>query len=142
MPLLMEDTSITGRAYHLLRAELISCRLKPGTRLNISSLQKKLSLSQAAVREALSRLTSEGLVEIERHRGFRVASISQKGYRELAQACLTVELHCLRSSIENGDVQWELNLVETFNRAFRTLERVVAGQRDLEAYSQIGRAHV
>src|SRR3546814_6091669 len=59
MPLLMEDTSITGRAYHLLRAELISCRLKPGTRLNISSLQKKLSLSQAAVREALSRLTSE-----------------------------------------------------------------------------------
>src|SRR3546814_9460820 len=85
MPLLMEDTSITGRAYHLLRAELISCRLKPGTRLNISSLQKKLSLSQAAVREALSRLTSEGLVEFERHRGFRVASISQKGYRERSE---------------------------------------------------------
>src|SRR3546814_7514182 len=83
----------------------------------------------------MSRLTSEGLVEIERHRGFRVAPISQKGYRELAQACLTVELPCLRSSIENGDVQWELNLVATYHRAVRTLELVVAGKEDLEAYS-------
>src|SRR3546814_18227274 len=89
----------------------------------MSSCQKKLSRSQAAVREARSRLTSEGLVEIERHRGFRVASISQKGYRELAQACLTVELPCLRSSIENGDVQWELNLVATYHR--RSEERRV-----------------
>src|SRR3546814_6972688 len=61
--------------------------------------------------------------------------MSQKGYRELAQACLTVELPCLRSSIENGDVQWELNLVATYHRAVRTLELVVAGKEDLEAYS-------
>src|SRR3546814_9269326 len=73
--------------------------------------------------------------DLERHRGFRVAPISQKGYRELAQACLTVELPCLRSSIENGDVQWELNLVATYHRAVRTLELVVAGKEDLEAYS-------
>src|SRR3546814_13032177 len=73
--------------------------------------------------------------DLERHRGFSVASISQKGYRELAKACLTVELPCLRSSIENGDVQWELNLVATYHRAVSTLELVVAGKEDLEAYS-------
>ncbi len=136
----MEDTSITGRAYRILRAELISCRLKPGARLNISSLQTKLSLSQAAVREALSRLTAEGLVEIERHRGFRVSQVSMGGFRELTQACLTVELPCIRSSIVNGDIEWELGLVSAFHRASRTLELVVAGKEDIDAYYNERRA--
>jgi GntR family carbon starvation induced transcriptional regulator len=131
----MEDTSITARAYQHLRADLISCRLKPSTRLNISALQSQLSLSQAAVREALSRLTSEGLIEIQRHRGFCVAPVSTAGFRELTQALLTVELPCLRSSILNADVEWELNLVSTYHRAVRTLELVVAGKKDLDAYS-------
>jgi GntR family transcriptional regulator, carbon starvation induced regulator len=136
----MEDTSITGRAYNILRGELISCRLKPGARLNISSLQAKLSLSQAAVREALSRLTAEGLVEIERHRGFRVSNVSMDGFRELTQAVLTVELPCIRSSIANGDTEWELGLVSAFHRSSRTLELVVAGKETIDAYYNERRA--
>lgn len=131
----MDDLSITDRAYKQLRRELIDCCLPPGSRLNISSLQDQFSLSQAAVREALSRLTSEGLVEIERHRGFRVAPVSMSGFRELSQACLAVELPCLRSSIENGDREWEMNLVSAYHRAVRRLELVVAGQEDVYAYS-------
>ena len=131
----MEDNSVTGRAYRLLRAELITCRLAPGTRLNISALQNKLSLSQAAVREALSRLVAEGLVHIERSRGFRVAPVSASGFRELTQALLTVELPCLRASIVNGNTAWELNLISAYHRSLRTLELVVAGKADLDAYS-------
>lgn len=131
----LTDTSITGRAYDTLRADLLSCRLKPGSRLNISSLQSKLSLSQASIREALSRLTAEGLVEIERHRGFRVAPVSVSGFRELAEACLTIELPCIRASLENGDLSWELNLISTYHRASRILELVVLGREDVGAYS-------
>src|ERR1700749_639902 len=80
------DESLTHRAYVELRADLISCRLEPASRLNISRLQKKLGVSQAAVREALSRLTSEGLAVIERHSGFRAAPVSVSGYPGLAQA--------------------------------------------------------
>ncbi len=135
-----DDTSITGRAYELLRADLINCRLKPGSRLNIASLQDKLALSQAAVREALSRLTAEGLVEIERHRGFKVSNVSIDGFRELADAVLAVELPCIRSSIANGDTEWELGLVSAFHRASRTLELVVAGKEDIDAYYNERRA--
>jgi DNA-binding GntR family transcriptional regulator len=131
----MEDTSITGRAYHLLRAQIIGCELKPGSRLNISSLQDALSLSQASVREALSRLTAEGLVEIERHRGFRVTPVSASGFRELTEACLVVEIPCLRSAIANGDLEWERNLMATHHRAVRTLQHVVAGKEGVDAYS-------
>jgi DNA-binding GntR family transcriptional regulator len=131
----MEDTSVTGRAYDILRADLISCRLKPGARLNISALQTKLALSQASIREALSRLTAEGLVEIERHRGFRVAPVSMTGFRELTQACATLELPCIRSSILKGDLNWELNLISTYHRASRILELVVQGREEVGAYS-------
>lgn len=131
----MDDQSITGRAYHLLRAQIIACDLKPESRLNISSLHSSLSLSQASVREALSRLTAEGLVEIERNRGFRVAPVSASGFRELTEACITVELPLIRSAIANGDLEWERQLVSAFHRAAQTLQQVVAGVEGVEAYS-------
>lgn len=131
----MDDSSITGRAYHMLRAQIIDCRLKPGARLNISSLQSSLSLSQASVREALSRLTAEGLVEIERHRGFRVAPVSAGGFRELTEACITVELPCIRSAIANGDLEWERRLIAAYHRAAQTMQQVNAGNAGVEAYS-------
>lgn len=132
----MEDTSITGRAYELLRAELISCRLTPGARLNISLLHNKLTLSQAAVREALSRLAAEGLVEIERNRGFRVAPISASGFRDLTEALWTIEEPCLRTSILKGDTAWELNLISAYHRSWRTLQLVVAEKEGLDSYAK------
>lgn len=131
----MDDQSITGRAYQTLRAQIIGCFLKPGSRLNISSLQSSLSLSQAAVREALSRLTAEGLVEIERHRGFRVAPVSASGFRELTEACITIEMPLIRSAVANGDLEWERQLIAAYHRAAQTLQQVVAGQEGVEAYS-------
>ena len=92
-----EDDSQTHRAYMEIRAALISCRLAPGSRLNIVRLQREIGASQAAVREALSRLTAEGFVVIERNSGFRAAPISMDGYRELADAVLALEEILLRA---------------------------------------------
>jgi DNA-binding GntR family transcriptional regulator len=130
----MEDSSLTHRAYVQLRADLISCRLPPGSRLNISLLQRSLGLSQSAVREALSRLTSENLVVIERHSGFRAAPISTDGYAELAKACLVIEIPCLISSIANGDLRWEGALLSSYHIANQLLARVVSGDDSLDAY--------
>src|ERR1700749_1070384 len=116
-----EDLSLTHKAYVEIRAALISCRLVPGTRLNIAQLQREVGVSQAAVREALSRLTAEGLAPIERNSGFRAAPISVEGYRELADAVITIEVPLLRSSIANGDYAWEGALVSAYHVASRVL---------------------
>lgn len=130
-----EDASITQRAYARLRADLIACRLPPGRRINISRLQRETGFSQAAVREALSRLTAEGLVEVERHAGFTATPISTTGYRELSTACLIIEIPCLRSAIENGDLEWEGRLVATYHVASKVLGAVIGGQDTLDQYS-------
>src|SRR5271167_4133379 len=107
------DSSLTHRAYTCLRSDLISCRLPPGSRLNVARLQKNLGVSQAAVREALSRLTAEGLAIIERNAGFRAAPISRTGFRDLTAACANTEVPCLRSALEQGDLEWEGQLLAT-----------------------------
>ena len=93
--------------------------MKPCSRLKIAQLQRDLNISQATAREGLSRLAAEGLVTIERNSGFRAVPISADGFRELAEACLTIELPLLRSSIARSDFAWEGALLSGYHIASR-----------------------
>src|SRR6202021_1136455 len=95
----------------LVREALFDCRFEPGEPLRIGELCKQLEASQGAVREALSRLTSEGLVEALPQRGFRVTPISAEDLRDLTAARIEIEDLCLRHAIASGDVRWEAGLV-------------------------------
>lgn len=128
------DQSITHRAYVQIRAGLISCRLQPGSRLKIAQLQRDLGISQAAAREGLSRLAAEGLVTIERNSGFRAVPLSADGFRELADACLTIEVPLLRSSIELGDFEWEGALLSAYHVSSRVLAQVGDDEISMDAY--------
>lgn len=117
------SSSLTHAAYERLRADLLACRLQPGARLKLNELCDALSVSLSAVREALSRLTSEGLVVAEPQRGFRVAPISADELRDLTSVRAQVEGMCLDRAIAVGDVDWESRVVGAFHRLSRTPER-------------------
>jgi len=112
--------SLTQEAYERLRADLLACRLQPGERLRINELCKKLSVSLGAVREALSRLTSEGLVSAEPQLGFRVAPISAIDLQDLTMVRTEIEGLCLRQAIAHGDLVWESRIVAAYHRLSRT----------------------
>jgi DNA-binding GntR family transcriptional regulator len=129
-------SSLTQDAYERLRADLLACRLRPGARLKINELCGALSVSLSAVREALARLTSEGLVVAEPQRGFRVAPISAEELSDLTAVRAKIEGMCLERAIAVGDVGWESHLVAAFHRLSRTPEREPADpQRMNEAWS-------
>jgi DNA-binding GntR family transcriptional regulator len=123
VPLPSPSGSITERAYQRLRSDLLSCRLPPGQRVKINDLCRQLDVSPGAVREALSRLTSEGFVTATPQRGFRVAPISEQDLIDLTEARIEVELLCLRRAIEFGDVAWEARVVAAGHRISRTPQR-------------------
>jgi DNA-binding GntR family transcriptional regulator len=130
------SSSLTHDAYERLRADLLACRLQPGARLRINELCQTLSVSLSAVREALSRLTSEGLVVAEPQRGFRAAPISVDELRDLTAVRAQIEGMCLERAIAAGDVGWESHLVAAFHRLSRTPERELSDpQRMNEAWS-------
>lgn len=116
--------SLTQSVYEQLRADVLACRLHPGEKITINELCQAHDVSLGAVREALSRLTAEGLVICEPQRGFRVAPVSASDLMQLTDARLEVERLCLRRSIAAGDLVWETKLVSAFYTLSRTPERV------------------
>jgi DNA-binding GntR family transcriptional regulator len=112
--------SRTQHAYDVLRQELLDCKFEPGQPLRIQDLCKRLDVSQGAVREALSRLTSEGLVESEPQRGFRVTAVSAADLKDLTTTRIQIEQLCLRQAIALGDIQWEARILAAFHELSRT----------------------
>ena len=77
--------SSTQRAYHDLRNAIITGTIPPGERLKVETLKDTLSTGASPVREALSLLTSDQLVERIDQRGFRVARASREQFQEILE---------------------------------------------------------
>lgn len=72
------DSAETGShaVYAALRSAIIEQALLPGQRLTEDTIGRQFDVSRTLVREAIGRLTIEGLVEVQRNRGAAVANPS------------------------------------------------------------------
>lgn len=102
-------------AYNRLRAEILSGPLRPGDRLLPAALRERYGLGLTPIREALTRLASEGLVETEVHRGTRVRAVTLDELTDLMRTRREIEALCLRSAIANGDTNWEGEILRTLH---------------------------
>lgn len=112
--------SSTQRAYNDLRNAIITARVTPGERLKVDTLKGTLSTGASPVREALSLLTSDLLVERIDQRGFRVAEASREQFQEILNLRCELENMALRASIAAGDLDWEEALVLAHHRLARS----------------------
>ena len=112
--------SQTEAAYIALRDDIVSCRLKPASRVKIADLCAHLNTNLSAVREALARLQADGLVVSEPQKGFRIAPVSTKDLSDLAFARIEIDLLCLRAALANATIDWESALVAALHRVRRT----------------------
>jgi DNA-binding GntR family transcriptional regulator len=106
--------TLTSAVLERLRADILSTRLVPGQKLNIAHLAKQFSVSLAAVREALSRLVADGLVQASDQRGFRVSPVSRADLVDVTRTRIDIESLALRRSIELGDQGWLDNVDREF----------------------------
>ena len=116
----MPDTaSSTQKAYDALRDQILGADLMPGDRLKVDVLKEALDTSASPVREALSLLVSDQLVERIDRRGFRVASVSAEQFDEVLSLRCALEDMALRQCLARADVAWEEALVLTHHRLAR-----------------------
>jgi GntR family carbon starvation induced transcriptional regulator len=109
-------TTQTSMAIEQLRAEIISGRLKPNEKLRVKPLMQRYGFSSSALREALSRLVTDGLVEAVDQRGFRTTPATREKLLDITETRVTVESVALQRSIEHGDLVWESRIVAAFHR--------------------------
>jgi len=94
-------------AYRVIKLNIISLDLKPGSMVSESKLASKLGVSRTPVREALMQLSKSDIVEIYPQKGSRVSLIDEElvdesRYLRLVLEKAMVELIC--SSENNFDL--------------------------------------
>jgi len=99
--------TLAETAYESLRRGILNCHYEPGARLRLDGLRRQLGFGFSPIREALSRLTGEGLVQQEGQRGFRVTPVSIADLEDISAIRCEVEVLALRQSIQRGDDRWE-----------------------------------
>lgn len=113
------EGSATQRAYLSLRNLIVTGDIQPGEKLKIEGLREKLDTGASPIREALSLLTSDNLVERIDQRGFRAAEVSAKNFNEILQLRCTLEDLALRQSIQSATQDWEESVVLAHHRMDR-----------------------
>lgn len=110
------STPLTGQAFALLRQDVIGGSFEAGTKLKLDELQERYGFSSSPLREALSRLTQEGLVKADERKGFRVAAISADDLKDITRMRLLIDVQALDDAIAHGDDNWEANILAAHHR--------------------------
>jgi len=102
--------------YGHLKALLLSGRFAPGERLSEPLLAKELGVSRTPVREALMRLSEEGLVELVPGKGARVRAFTPEEVEEVYGVRALLEGEAARQAALRA-TSWELSQLEAALRA-------------------------
>jgi GntR family transcriptional regulator, rspAB operon transcriptional repressor len=156
---------VTDWVYEEVRQAIIDLRLQPGEPLREATIAEQLGVSKTPVREALTRLEQEGLVETTSFKGAVVSAYSPEDLQEIyelrellegaaaraaAESASPVELERLVSLVTNsrelraqGDVAGLAGLLGDFDTAIYeqvTNQRIRALIENLQAHlARIGK---
>ena len=88
-----------AQAADAIRESILAGRIPAGARIAELDLARQLSVSRTPIREALSRLAAEGLVELSPNRGARVASWTSEELREIFEVRLRLEPYAVSQAV-------------------------------------------
>lgn len=94
----MLKSSLTDKAHQHIKEWIVRYHLKPGARLHVSDLAQALNMSQTPVREALSMLEKEHLIEREPQKGFHVSTLNVQGVEDLYDLRIALEVLAARQA--------------------------------------------
>jgi len=106
-----------------IRRRIVSGDFVPDEKLRVGRLADMFGVTLSPIREALNRLTSEGLVQLRDMRGFSVAPVSAQELAEISRTRQWLNERALRESIEHGDEAWAEHVLLAFHR-LKKLPRV------------------
>lgn len=106
--------------YEQLRADIAHGQLEPGAKLRVEAMCSRYGVGASPLREALSRLSAEGLVDRTDLRGFSVAPLHWDELPILTRNRVQLESLALRESIAHRDAAMEDQLVLLVHRLSRT----------------------
>lgn len=130
----LKTETLTDQVYEILRDRVISGRVSPGEFLREQDVSERLGVSRTPVREALSRLASEGFLERMPHRGFRLPKETVEDLIEIYPIMNALEVLGTRQSFDRLDSEAIAELRQ-INEAY------AKASRENDVYAGIERNH-
>lgn len=107
-------------AYTLIRRAIFSGEYAPGSTLNQALLAQTIGISTTPLREALRRLSAEGLVHLDSHRDARVSDLTAEESRDLLEMRRSLDPLAISLAAER--------------RSREDIDRMRAAQREMDSY--------
>ena len=111
--------TLASSAYERLRFDIISGVFPPEAKLLIRRLCARYEIGLSPIREALNRVSRDGLVKHHEQRGFTVTAVTEADLEDITKARCWANEVALRESIANGDQGWEEAILIAFHRMSR-----------------------
>ena len=93
--------TLRAHVVQMLSAGILAGKYKPGDRLNESQIARELNISRIPVREALSQLQEQGLVQNRERRGMFVTDIGQEEVLQISSLRIILETEALKLAQKN-----------------------------------------
>jgi GntR family carbon starvation induced transcriptional regulator len=103
--------NLVSLCFDAVKEGILSGKCLPDAKLNICALAEELKIGPTPVREALSRLSTTGLVKYVENCGFKAAPISELELRDFAQTLVELEKLALEKALSHGKDDWEAGIV-------------------------------
>lgn len=123
----MEKKSLSSIVYDNLKRKILNNELLPGDKLIEMDIAKELEVSRTPVREALSRLNDEGLVENFPRKSYIVSKISLKKAKDLYDVRTALEPLAVKLLAQEGITKKTQELEDIITKLI-----VVYEENDLE----------
>jgi DNA-binding GntR family transcriptional regulator len=135
----LQRQTLEEKVYEAVRESIISGELRPGDPLVEAQLSADMGISKTPVREALIRLTRDGLVEQEQHRRSRVATPTLDDVHQACELRRWVEGAIAADAARAPDADLVQRLEETIVDGERALKRRDARRWavDIEAFTNL-----
>lgn len=111
-----QGETLASSVYEALRQDIVRGKLRPGLKLHLHTLKKDYNVGNSPLREALNRLSSNGMVVREENKGFHVSPASIEELQELVKTRCWLEETALRESIANADDDYDERIVLAYHR--------------------------
>ena len=137
---MLQIDSVVDRAYERIREFVLTGEIAPGTRLGQAELAERLGISRTPVREALRRLSAEGLVDFHPNRGFWAADLGLDAVLRRLEVRLILEPGIARLAAERRTDRDLTELRRTIAREERARSGLAAHDASREFHFVLARA--
>ena len=130
-PILTASTdSLAEQAYRLLEEQLVTLRLSPGELIGEKDLMNKAGIGRTPVREAIQRLSAEGLLQVLPRQGLMVTPLRRSDLTRIIEARRVLERLMVVKAAERATDEQRQALSELS-------VQLLAADKDLEEFFRL-----